>query len=97
MITHIFSPHIAHAASVGQLVGRIEDVVINPIVGILFAIAFLIFVWGIVRFLFNADDENARAQGKQHILWGLVGMFIMIAVKAIITIITSTIGIPAVV
>ncbi|MCR4330360.1 MAG: pilin [Patescibacteria group bacterium] len=79
---------------VGELILNIEEHILNPLIGILFALALAIFLWGIARFIFQSDDESAREQGKQHIIWGLVGMFIMVSVFAIIHLIVGTFDIP---
>ncbi len=79
---------------IGALIAKIEQNIIQPLIGVLFALAFAIFLWGVARFIFQSDDESAREQGKQHIIWGLVGMFIMVSVFAIIHLIVGTFGIP---
>jgi len=93
MIEQFLLPEVAHAASVGAIIQNFKDAIINPVITILFSLAFLIFVWGVVRFLINAEDENERAQGKEHIKWGLVGMFIMAGVFGILNLVLNTLGI----
>ncbi len=41
----------------------------------------------------KAGDEKSRQEGKNGILWGLVGMFIMVGVFSIINVILHTFGI----
>lgn len=89
-------PQIAYAATFEQLLAKVVQNIIQPIVGILFALAFLLFIWGGVRFIFRADDEAEVTQGKQHLIWGLVGMFIMVAVYGILNLISGTFGGPPV-
>ncbi|QQR82514.1 hypothetical protein IPJ70_00085 [Candidatus Campbellbacteria bacterium] len=68
-------------------------VILQPIIFLLFAVAFVIFFWGIVTSIRDSEDEKERAKGKQSILWGILGMVIMISVFGIIRIITGTIGV----
>ena len=93
---NIFNIQTAYAEGIESglepLIGRIVDNIINPLIGFLFALALVLFLWGIAGFLFQADDENAREQGKRHIIWGLFGMFIMISVMGIITFLANTFG-----
>lgn len=85
--------NIAYAqGSNPTIVERINDVIINPILIFLFAAALLIFFWGIVEFIAGMDSEEKRTTGKRHIFWGLIGMFIMFAVWAIIRLISGTIA-----
>lgn len=59
---------------------------------LLFAVAFLIFFWGLFQFIKSANDGKARDDGKKKILWGLVGMFIMFSAYGIIKLILESIG-----
>jgi len=78
--------------SVIPLLNRINDIVLNPVIYLLFTVALLVFIYGIVQFISKAGDEKAREQGKQAIIWGLVGMFIMVSVFGIIRFILSNFG-----
>jgi len=89
-------PQIANAQTVSALISNFKIAVVNPIIGIIFALAFLLFVWGVAVFLMQADDANAREQGKNHIIYGLIGMFIMVSVYGILSVITGTLGVPSV-
>lgn len=69
---------------------------INTAITVIFALVFLIFIWGIVNYFFlHPDDEKARASGKQFILWGLIGILVLVSLWGIINILLSTLGIRA--
>lgn len=72
---------------------RIVAFIINPFIFLLFAIGFLVFLWGIMQFIWKADSEDGRKTGRDHMIWGIIGMFIMVAAWGIIRIITNTFGI----
>lgn len=72
-----------------QLIKKISTEILNPVIGLMIAIAFAVFLWGIIEFIANADNEQKRADGKRHIIWGLVGLFIMVAVAGIIVVINN--------
>lgn len=74
-----------------DLMNRISTFVINPMIYVLFACAFVVFVWGLVQFIMNSANEEARNTGAKHILWGLIGMVIMVGVNGILGLINSTI------
>ena len=57
------------------------------------AVALVMFLWGVVQYVGKGDNEEARATGARHILWGLVGLFIMFGVFGIIHIILNTFSI----
>ena len=82
--------------SVAPLLHKINEFILNPIIGLLFAVALIVFLWGMVQSIFLADSDVAREEGRRHMLWGVFGMFIMFAVFAIMRIIVNTFGITGV-
>ena len=72
-----------------NLVDKFVDLIIDPAILVIFAAGFFLFLWGLVQFLWNIE-EGAESDGKQHMLWGIVGMLIMVSVYGIITLIDST-------
>ncbi len=80
-----------YAASV-PLVDSIKSKIITPIVGFLAALAVISFVYGIVLFMSNLDNESKMEDGKRHMLWGLVGLAIIVSVQAILKVICDTIS-----
>lgn len=75
------------------LLAKINQFIVNPIIEFLFVLALLLFIWGIIRFIFKAGDAEGREIGKKHMIWGLVGMFIMVSVFGILRLIVVTFGI----
>jgi hypothetical protein len=67
--------------------------IINPIILLLSAAAFVLFVWGVFEFIAHAGDEKAREQGRNAILWGLVGLVIIFGVYGILNVALGTFGI----
>jgi tellurite resistance protein TehA-like permease len=91
-----FIPTIAYAEemlSIKQLMFRISYYIINPLIIFGFVVALVYFVWGIIDFL-RTRDKNAIASndGKQHMLWGTVGMIIMISSFAIMRVLAGIVG-----
>lgn len=66
--------------------------IVNPLVALLFALAFLIFLWGLLQLMWNGANPMKNIQGKDHMIWGVIGMFIMVSFGAIINLIVSTFG-----
>lgn len=88
--------HIVYAENyigLKQLIINIEKLILNPVIILMFAIALAVFIYGVFQFIMNSDTEEGKQLGKQHIMWGLIGMFIMIAVFTIMRIIINTIGV----
>ncbi len=74
-----------------EIIDSVVNVIINPAIGLLFVVALLVMFWGIFEFIKNVDDEAGRSAGKRHLIWGVIGMFIMVSAVAIVMIIQATI------
>lgn len=66
------------------LVVRLAELIINPTITLLFGLAILFFVWGLVQYIRGADQSAERSKGAQHMFWGIVGIFIMVSAIAIL-------------
>lgn len=80
-------------ASVVTLMQSVNKVIINPLIYFIFALAIIYFLYGLVKYLLSPDNEELRTSSKQHMLWGVFGMFIMVAVFGIMNILLSTLGV----
>lgn len=87
-----FAPVIVLAADIQSIVKDIGDIV-NAIIPILMLAAFAVFLWGVVKFIFAGGDEEKRKSAKHYIIYGLIGLFVMVAVWGIITVVTNTFGV----
>jgi hypothetical protein len=90
---------IAYAAggtgphNINELVRAINKIIINPLIYFMFVLATIIFIWGIIEYFLFSNEPAKRKTGGLHILWGVIGMTIMIGVFAIMRIITATLGV----
>ena len=50
------------------------------------------FLWGVVEFVARSNDDTAREKGKKHIVWGIIGLFIMLSAFGILNLICNTIN-----
>ena len=67
--------------------------IVNPIILLLIAGAFVVFLWGVFEFIRQAGDEGKREEGKSAILWGLIGLVIIFGAYGIINLALGTFGI----
>lgn len=74
------------------LIGKIKIEIIDPLILFLFVLGFLYFLYGVYELVSAAENEEARAKGRQHIIWGLIGLFIMISFWGIMNVICRTIN-----
>jgi hypothetical protein len=79
-------------ASVLTFVKSINRVIINPIIFFMFAVAMVYFLYGVVQYLLSPGNEELKKTSKSHMLWGIIGLFIMVGVFGIMRIILNTVG-----
>ena len=92
MDLHIIN--VAYASeSVDQFISNVNKMIINPIIIFLFALAVVFFVYGIVEFISNQENEEKKTKGKSHMIWGIVGITIMMSVFMLMNILMSTFNI----
>ncbi len=72
-----------------SLINKIVTEIINPLILVLFSVAIVVFFWGVIGFIWSSGSEDKRTTGKQHIIWGLVGLLIMATAAGIIAIIKN--------
>ena len=95
----ILFPFTVHAANIFVLqesnfkgvicyiIGLIK--IVNPI---LFFLAFILFFWGLTKFIINSPGEKELKVGKNYMLWGIIALFVLVTFQAIIGIITNEFG-----
>ena len=74
-------------------IGKVDRVIVNPLIGFLFALAVLYFIYGVAQFIFNPDDEEQKTTGKSHMLWGIIGITIMMGVWTLLNMVLKTFNI----
>ncbi len=76
--------------SFGQTLDRVKVLILDPIILLLFAVAVIVFLWGVIQFIKNSNNEDGKKMGAQHMLWGVIGMAIMLSVYGIMNLIINT-------
>lgn len=75
---------------------RVVTYVINPMMLVLFAAGLFLFMFGAVQFLYKVSQggkDTDVKDGRQHMIYGILGMLIMVSVAGIINFLASSLGI----
>jgi len=72
---------------------------VNEIIGlitlfipIIVGLAMVTFLYGLVLYIGNSGDESKRKESVQYIIYGLVGLFVMVSVWGLVGMIAGTFG-----
>lgn len=75
-----------------ELVNIFLDLALTAI-PVITGLAFLVFLWGLAKFIFRiGGDEKAVKEGKNLMVWGLVALFVLLSLPAILAFIYGDIG-----
>ncbi len=75
-----------------QAINKLVQLIVNPAIYVLFSLGLLLFVYGVVEFMIELQKGGDTKTGKSHMLWGIVGMFIMVSVFGILHLLNNTFG-----
>ena len=94
---NLFSIKVAYAASksLNGFIANVDSMIINPLIIFLFALAMVYFLYGLLEFIWNGSNDEKKTTGKSHMIWGVVGLTIMMGVWTILNILLSTLNIPS--
>lgn len=79
--------------SADQLIATITTKVFNPLVILLFAVATLVFAWGVALYIIGSYNSQSKVeQAKNIMFWGIIGMFIMASAWGIVGLLCNFFG-----
>ena len=71
--------------TLSQLLTKITNEILNPIISFLLVLATVIFLWGVIQYVIGSrGDEKALENGKRIMVWGIIGMAIMASAWGIV-------------
>lgn len=90
-----FLPMVA-LAQFGKLDAAFNDFIefINfTLVPLIFALAFLLFLWGMFKYFFwGGGEEEKREEGKQLMLWAIIAFLLMVSIWGIVNVLSGGFG-----
>jgi len=86
----IFVVNAAAPKDFTELVKFTINGIISPLIFLAGSLAFLAFFWGIAVYIFKAGDEKEKERGKNIMFYGVIALFVMVAVWGLIGILKNT-------
>lgn len=82
-------PQLGNIQTLLTSIGRLVNIALPIVVGI----ALLGFFWGLAQFIFAAGNDDKKEEGKKHMIWGIIGLFVMVAVWGLVAFVGNALGI----
>lgn len=81
----------AQVRNIFDAANLITTIINSVLVPLVFAVAFIVFIWGVFSyFIAGTEKEEAKEKGKQLMLYGIVGFFVMVAVWGLVNVLLGT-------
>ena len=78
--------------SIQSLLGLATCILIKSLWPLLITIAVIVFIVGVIKYIANADDAGKREEGRNFIIYGLIGLFVLVSVWGLVGVIQGTFG-----
>lgn len=83
-------PMLANAqTTVGSLLQLVSRT-LNSLVPLAIGLAVVIFLFGVIKFITAGGDEEGRKTARQMMLWGVIGLFVMVSVWGLVQVLNAT-------
>lgn len=67
------------------LLQMIVTEIVSPVYKLAVAIAFVYFLYGVLKYMHDMRNPQDKNTGKAHLLWGMIGLFIIFSVGGILS------------
>ena len=75
--------------SINDLFNLTEEI-LGKLAPTLIAVAVIILLIGIINYIRAGDDEEKRTKGKNEMLYGIIGLFVMVSIWGLVAILSGT-------
>lgn len=81
---------LAEGKDIQSFVANLKSTVLNPLIGLLFVLATVVFLWGVIQYSLLADSDEKLQTARQQMTWGIIGLTVMSAAWGLVKIICNT-------
>jgi heme/copper-type cytochrome/quinol oxidase subunit 2 len=64
--------------------------VLNVVIPLIIAIAVVVFLVGVVKYITAGGDEEKRKEARNVMIYGIIGLFVMVAVWGLVNLLVNT-------
>src|SRR3989344_4715953 len=65
--------------------------ILGAVVPVLVALGVVYFIWGVISYVIGSDEE-AKKKGRDRIIYGIIGLAVIVGVWGLVTILNTTFG-----
>ena len=79
----------AQATDFDSFLGIMQGL-LNDLFPILTALAVIVFLWGVLKYIKASDNPEKRTEGRNLMVYGIIAIFVMVSLWGLINIIVNT-------
>lgn len=80
-------------SSLSGIVNYASCFLIRSVLPLLISLAVVGFIWGIIKYFINPDNEEQKKKGKDFMVWGLIALFVIVSMWGIVGVLSNTFGV----
>lgn len=86
----LLTPFMAFA--IRDVISLVDEMIriIEYVIPLLIAVAVVIFLYGVVKYITAGANEETRKEARNVMLYGIIGLFVMVAVWGLVNILIGT-------
>ncbi len=87
---YLLTPLLVFAQqTIPSIILTITTILNEAVIPLIIGIAFVIFLWGVYKYIYSASVE-AKEGARTTIIYGLIGLFVMLAAWGLVNILIDT-------
>lgn len=83
----------AELTSITNIINWASCILVKSIIPFLITLATVAFIWGVIQYFLSPNNEEKRKKGKSFVIWGLIGLFVIISVWGLVGLLSDTFGV----
>lgn len=84
----VLTPLVVSAQGLTDVVYRISDL-LRAVLPILISLGVIYFVWGVAQY-FIADSDEAKTKGRDRIIYGIIGLAVIVSIWGLVNLVVIT-------
>ena len=64
--------------------------ILDDVIVLIVALAVVMFIWGVLKYITAGESEDKIREGRNYIIYGIIGIFVMVSVWGLVNILVNT-------
>jgi len=82
------------SSSFAGILTEATEIINVYLIPILSSLAFIVFFWGVSKFILHSDNKADIENGRNYMIWGIGALFILLTFRVIIGLISVELEVP---